>query len=192
MIAPQIPETRDPSFEFLWCKPARESPSLALKKESLTLGVGVSTRFLAAVASSDLPAGLIDGDLRGSVHLSLIGPGRPSNWTSDWTHLTLWRLENQENRRKPKKRANLRSLANWPKWRRRESNPNASPSKLVRGKQVTERGLSPSAHCQQSSDSECLRVSAFDRRLKVLIDRWPVLPEADRKKVEAICLEPPS
>ena len=68
MVAPQLPETRDTSLDFPWCESARESPSLALEKESLTFGVGASARFLAAVSSSDLPTGLIDGDLQGSVH----------------------------------------------------------------------------------------------------------------------------
>ena len=68
MVAPQFPETRDTSLDFVLFESAWESPSLALEKESLTLSVGASARFLAAVSSRDLPVGLIDGDLQGSVH----------------------------------------------------------------------------------------------------------------------------
>jgi hypothetical protein len=144
------------------------------------------------VASSDLPAGLIDGDLRGSVHLSLIGPGKPSNWTSDWTHLTLWRLENQENRRKPKKRANLRSLANWPKWRRRESNacPLLHNGDTGQGLTSALDELGVSGECGEFSD--CHRSAGIDARLWEIIRVWHTLPESLRKEVESMCLQSPS
>ena len=73
MVAPLFPETRNTSLDFVWCESARESPSLALKKESLTLGAGALARFLAAVSSNDHLTGLIDGEPQGSVHLPLIG-----------------------------------------------------------------------------------------------------------------------
>ena len=67
------------------------------------------------VSQRDFATGFFDGDLRGSVHLSLIESENPSNWIFNWTVLdSRGGRKYQQTIRESMKKANLRIVANWP------------------------------------------------------------------------------
>lgn len=91
----------------------------------------------------------------------------------------------------PKKMANLRRIANWPQWRRRESNESDKSHKHHTGQGVTDSEIQSAALGQRAGDSDCHQLTD-DPRLNRIALVWADLPEHIKMAVEALCLQPAS
>jgi len=61
---------------------------------------------------------------------------------------------------------------------------------VVTQQQVTAIAKSLSGNCQDSVDTDFLRLSSIDTKLKRIIAAWPILSEELRTKILALCMEP--
>ena len=77
------------------------------------------------------------------------------------------------------------------KWRRRESNECPRLCKVLNQQTLLNGTEDVAAFCQCQDVSDCLPLSAFDERLKRIIDAWGTLPPPTKDAILSLASGPP-